>query len=146
MVAMAAVHGYCGAYLNRCEWADLKAYLRGELSQLSFRRVRNAGKVADDFVLSEDGLLYRHNRSHRRGGDDEPRLVIPTTMGDVVLQNCHNSVEGGHQGIVQTYYRVKSDYYLDYMLMWYGTFSHAKIVVPARATLISKGTILVTLY
>ncbi|POM57812.1 Hypothetical protein PHPALM_37627 [Phytophthora palmivora] len=43
-------------------WADLKAYLRGELGQLSFRRVRNAGKVADDFVLSEDGLLYRHNR------------------------------------------------------------------------------------
>ncbi|POM75619.1 Hypothetical protein PHPALM_7255 [Phytophthora palmivora] len=54
--------------------ADLKAYLRGELSQLSFRRVRNAGKVAGDFVLSEDGLLYRHSRSRRRGGDDEPSL------------------------------------------------------------------------
>ncbi|POM70018.1 LOW QUALITY PROTEIN: Hypothetical protein PHPALM_13626 [Phytophthora palmivora] len=94
---------------------DLKAYLRGELSQLSFRRVRNAGKVADDFVLSEDGLLYRHNRNRRRGGDDEPslnlRLVVPTTMVDEVLQNCHNSVEGGHQGIVRTYHRVKSDYY-----------------------------------
>ncbi|POM81334.1 Hypothetical protein PHPALM_718, partial [Phytophthora palmivora] len=47
-------------------WAGLKAYLRGELSQLSFRRVRNAGKVADDFLLSEDGLLYRHNQSRRR--------------------------------------------------------------------------------
>ncbi|POM63659.1 Reverse transcriptase [Phytophthora palmivora] len=96
-------------------WADLKAYLRGELSQLSFRRVRNAGKVADDFVLSEDGLLYRHNRSRRRDGDDEPslnlRLVVPTTMVDEVLQNCHNSVEGGHQGFVRTYHRVKSDYY-----------------------------------
>ncbi|POM73425.1 Hypothetical protein PHPALM_9728 [Phytophthora palmivora] len=91
------------------------AYLRGELSQLSFRRVRNAGKVADEFVLSEDGLLYRHNRSRQRGGDDEPslnlRLVVPTTMVDEVLQNCHNSVEGGHQGIVRTYHRVKVDYY-----------------------------------
>ncbi|POM58912.1 Reverse transcriptase [Phytophthora palmivora] len=90
--------------------------LRGELSQLPFRRVRSAGKVADDFVLSEeDGLLYRHNRNRRRGGDDEPsldlRLVIPTTMVDEVLQNCHNAVEGGHQGIVRTYHRVKSDYY-----------------------------------
>ncbi|POM65862.1 Hypothetical protein PHPALM_18358 [Phytophthora palmivora] len=67
-------------------WADLKAYLRGELSQLSFRRVRNAGKVADDFVLSEDGLLYRHNRSRRRGGDDEPNhftgFVIAKAMAE----------------------------------------------------------------
>ncbi|POM59990.1 LOW QUALITY PROTEIN: hypothetical protein PHPALM_31203 [Phytophthora palmivora] len=78
-------------------------YLRYELSQLLFRRVRNAGKVAEDFVISEDGLLYRHNRSHRRGGDDELslnlRLAVPATMVDEVLQNCHNSVEGGHQGI-----------------------------------------------
>ncbi|POM69154.1 Reverse transcriptase [Phytophthora palmivora] len=94
-------------------WADLKAYLRSELSQLSFRRVRNAGKVADDFVLSEGGLLYCHNRSRHRGGDDEPilnlRLVVPTTMVD--------EVEGGHQGIVRTYHRVKSDYY------WIGIYA-----------------------
>ncbi|POM64561.1 LOW QUALITY PROTEIN: Hypothetical protein PHPALM_19882 [Phytophthora palmivora] len=78
-------------------------------------------KWPDDFVLSEDGLLYRHNRSLRRGGDDEPslnlRLVVPTTMVDEVLQNCHNSVEGGHQGIVRTYHRVKSDYY------WIGLYA-----------------------
>ncbi|POM73948.1 Reverse transcriptase [Phytophthora palmivora] len=73
-------------------WADLKAYLRGELSQL-----------------------------RRRGGDDEPsldlRLVVLTTMVDDVLQNCHNSMEGGHQGIVRTYHRVKSDYY------WIGLYA-----------------------
>ncbi|GMF47905.1 unnamed protein product [Phytophthora fragariaefolia] len=40
-------------------WADLKAYLKGEFTQLSHRRVHNAGKVADEFALSEDGLLYR---------------------------------------------------------------------------------------
>ncbi|POM66875.1 LOW QUALITY PROTEIN: Reverse transcriptase [Phytophthora palmivora] len=103
------------------QWADLKAYLRGELRQKSFRRVRHAGKAADDFVLSEDGLLYCHNRSRRRGGDDEPslnlRLVVPTTMADEVLQNRHNSVEGGHQGIVRTYHRVKTDYY------WIGLYA-----------------------
>ncbi|GMG17110.1 unnamed protein product [Phytophthora fragariaefolia] len=39
-------------------WADLKAYLKGDITQLSHRRAHNAGKVADEFVLSEDGLLY----------------------------------------------------------------------------------------
>ncbi|POM75620.1 LOW QUALITY PROTEIN: Hypothetical protein PHPALM_7256 [Phytophthora palmivora] len=38
-------------------------------------------------------------------------------MVDEVLQNCHNSVEGGHQGIVGTYHRVKSDYY------WIGLYA-----------------------
>ncbi|POM76472.1 LOW QUALITY PROTEIN: Hypothetical protein PHPALM_6279 [Phytophthora palmivora] len=130
-------------------WADLKAYLRGELSQLSFRRVRNAGKVAGEFVLSEDGLLYRHNRSRQRGGDDEPslslRLVVPTTMVDEVLQNCHNSVEGGHQGLCGPTTESKlTTIGLDCMQMWFGTPSHAKIVAPPRASLISKGTLLAT--
>ncbi|POM63148.1 LOW QUALITY PROTEIN: reverse transcriptase, partial [Phytophthora palmivora] len=38
-------------------------------------------------------------------------------MVDEVLPNCHNSVEGGHQGIVRTYHRVKSDYY------WIGLYA-----------------------
>ena len=37
--------------------------------------------------------------------------MIPTTLIDEILLNCHNSIEGGHQGIVRTYHRVKSDYY-----------------------------------
>ncbi|GMF58925.1 unnamed protein product [Phytophthora fragariaefolia] len=32
-------------------------------------------------------------------------------MIEEVLPNCHNSIEGGHQGIVRTYHRVKTDYY-----------------------------------
>ncbi|KAG3104158.1 hypothetical protein PI125_g13654 [Phytophthora idaei] len=39
------------------------------------------------------------------------RLVVPTTMIQEVLQNCHDSLEGGHQGVVRTFQRVKSDYY-----------------------------------
>ncbi|POM62384.1 LOW QUALITY PROTEIN: reverse transcriptase [Phytophthora palmivora] len=106
-------------------WADLKAYLSGELSQLLFRRVRNAGKVADDFVLSEDGLLYRHKRSLRRGGDDEPslnlRVVVPTTMVDEVLQNCHNLVTKGLCG--PTIESSPTTTGLGYMQMRCGTFS-----------------------
>ncbi|GMF34957.1 unnamed protein product [Phytophthora fragariaefolia] len=32
-------------------------------------------------------------------------------MVQVVLQSCHDSLEGGHQGIVRTFHRVKADYY-----------------------------------
>ncbi|GMF62220.1 unnamed protein product [Phytophthora fragariaefolia] len=96
-------------------WADLKAYLKGEFTQMSHRRVHNAGKVADEFVLSEDGLLYRQNKVRRPEELGELgltlRLVVPTTMIDEVLQNCHNSIEGGHHGILRTYHRVKVDYY-----------------------------------
>ncbi|OWY91982.1 reverse transcriptase [Phytophthora megakarya] len=50
---------------------------------------------------------------------EEPtlRLVVPTTMIQEVLQNCHDSLEGGHQGIARTFYRVKLDYY------WVGLYA-----------------------
>ncbi|GMF42655.1 unnamed protein product [Phytophthora fragariaefolia] len=45
------------------------------------------------------------------------RLVVPTTMVQEVLQSCHDSLEGGHQGIVRTFHRVKADYY------WIGLYA-----------------------
>ncbi|KAG3052932.1 hypothetical protein PI124_g23815 [Phytophthora idaei] len=38
-------------------------------------------------------------------------------MAQEVLQNCHDSLEGGHQRVVRTYQRVKKDYY------WSGLYS-----------------------
>ncbi|KAE8962356.1 hypothetical protein PF011_g29426 [Phytophthora fragariae] len=38
-------------------------------------------------------------------------------MVQEVLQSCHDSLEGGHQGINRTYHRVKSDYY------WIGLYA-----------------------
>ncbi|KAE8905050.1 hypothetical protein PF005_g21588 [Phytophthora fragariae] len=106
---------------EECRWADLKTYLRGQIDQLTRRRAYNAGKVADHFVLSEDGLLYYVGRRRGRGEptDDELklRLVVPTTLIDEVLLNCHNSLEGGHQGMVRTYHRVRADYY------WIGLYA-----------------------
>ncbi|GMF44245.1 unnamed protein product [Phytophthora fragariaefolia] len=32
-------------------------------------------------------------------------------MAQEVLQSCHDSLEGGHQGIVRTFHRVRADYY-----------------------------------
>ncbi|KAE9018763.1 hypothetical protein PR001_g14044 [Phytophthora rubi] len=77
--------------------------------------------MADKFVLSEDGLMdfLGANRRWRRERTEETmlRLVVPTTMVQEILQNCHDSLEGGHQGIVRTYHRVKADYY------WIGLFA-----------------------
>ena len=62
----------------------------------------------DLFVLSEDVILYYLGR--RRGSrelmdeDLKLRLVISTTPIDEILLNFHDSVEGGHQGIVRTFH------------------------------------------
>ncbi|KAE8885407.1 hypothetical protein PF003_g30742 [Phytophthora fragariae] len=109
-------------------WSDLKAVLRGEVEKLGYKAARNAWKLADKFVLSEDGVLYYIGASRRRSGEQQEevklRLVVPTTMIQEVLQNCHDSLEGGHQGVVRTYQRVKRDYY------WLGLYAdverHAK--------------------
>ena len=39
------------------------------------------------------------------------RLVVPTTLINEILLNCHEYVEGGRQGIVRTIHRVKSSFY-----------------------------------
>ncbi|GMF43561.1 unnamed protein product [Phytophthora fragariaefolia] len=102
-------------------WADLKAYLRGDVESLSFKRAANASKLADRFVLDEDGLLQYVGKGRKLDevGEHEPqlRLVIPTTMIDEVLQSFHDSIEGGHQGITRTFHRVKKDYY------WVGLYA-----------------------
>ncbi|GMF54779.1 unnamed protein product [Phytophthora fragariaefolia] len=38
-------------------------------------------------------------------------------MVDEVLPSCHNSIEGGHQGIVRTFHRVKAEFY------WVGLYA-----------------------
>ncbi|KAE8896010.1 hypothetical protein PF003_g20028 [Phytophthora fragariae] len=96
-------------------WSNLRAVLRGENASLGYKTVRDAWKMADRFVLSEDGVLYFVG-AYRRSEPDEQqgawmRLVLPSTMVQEVLQSCHDSLEGGHQGINRTYHRVKADYY-----------------------------------
>ncbi|GMF36262.1 unnamed protein product [Phytophthora fragariaefolia] len=93
-------------------WTDLKALLRGELDSLIHRRAQNASKIADSFVLSEDYYQgQRRRRAELDWADISIRLAVPTTMVDEVLHSCHNSIEGGHQGIVRTFHRVKPEFY-----------------------------------
>ena len=95
--------------------ADLKVYLRGEFDKLTHRQASDAGKIADRFVLSQDGLLYYVGRhlelKETQEGDIKTRLVIPTTLVDEILLTGRDSIEGGHQGIVRAYHKVKTDYY-----------------------------------
>ncbi|GMF54705.1 unnamed protein product [Phytophthora fragariaefolia] len=105
-------------------WANLKLVLKGESSSLGYKAALEAWKMADRFVLSDDGLLYFLGENRRWGKDrmNETvlRLVVPTTMVQEVLQSCHDSLEGGHQGIVRTFHRIKADYY------WIGLYAEVE--------------------
>ncbi|KAI9994693.1 hypothetical protein PInf_011520 [Phytophthora infestans] len=103
------------------KWSNIKKVLQGQAEELSYKEARDAWKYADRFVLSEDGVLHYLglNRRYERGWEEETklRLVVPTAMIQKVLPNCHDSLEGGHQVVVRTFHRVKSDYY------WIGLFA-----------------------
>ncbi|GMF28143.1 unnamed protein product [Phytophthora fragariaefolia] len=93
--------------------AGLRSMAAAENEAAPDTLARDAWKVMDQFVLSEDEVLYHEGTSRRKRNDEQTeitlRLVVPTTMIQEVLQNCHDSLEGGHQGVVRTYQRVKLD-------------------------------------
>ena len=97
------------------KWATLKLFLRGEFGKLTHGQFSCAGKILGRFVLSEDGILYYlgRRREVREMMDEDPtlRFVFPTTLIDEILLNCHDSVEGEHQGIVRRFHRVKTEFY-----------------------------------
>ncbi|POM76328.1 Hypothetical protein PHPALM_6441 [Phytophthora palmivora] len=102
-------------------WSNLKTVLRGEDSKLGYRAARDSWKMSDRFTLSEDNVLYYLGTSRRKSDRQQEetflRLVVPSTMVQEVLQNCHDSLEGGHQGIVRTFNRIRQDYF------WIGLYA-----------------------
>ncbi|KAG3072429.1 hypothetical protein PI125_g22523 [Phytophthora idaei] len=109
------------AHSEEALWRNIKAVLTGDTEKLSYREARDAWEWSDKFVLSEGDILYSAGsnrcRDTAQGEGLQLRLVVPTTMAQEVLQSCHDSLEGGHQGVVRTYQRVKKDYY------WSGLYS-----------------------
>ncbi|GMF23699.1 unnamed protein product [Phytophthora fragariaefolia] len=109
------------AQVEELRRANLKLVLKGESSRLGYKAAREAWKMADRFVLSDADLLYFFGENRRWGKDPMNEtvllLVVPTTMVQEVLQSCHDSLEGGHQGIVRTFHRIKADYY------WIGLYA-----------------------
>lgn len=96
------------------QWiATLKYYLQGDLGQLSSADASDSSKIADKFEIDDQGLLLYMPRSESRADeeDDGPRLVVPTTLHGDLLHHYHTSLEGGHQGIGRTYYRLRRWFY-----------------------------------
>ena len=52
--------------------------------------------------------------------------MVPITLIEEILLNCYESVEVGHQGIVRTYDRVKTNYY------WKGHYADVAKHVQSR--------------
>ncbi|GMG15065.1 unnamed protein product [Phytophthora fragariaefolia] len=57
-------------------WANLKLVLKGESSSLGYKAAREAWKMEDRFVLSDDGLLYFLGENRRWGKDRMNETVL----------------------------------------------------------------------
>ncbi|OWZ19065.1 reverse transcriptase [Phytophthora megakarya] len=78
--------------------ANLKKFLSEDISELSKQE-----------EVGESGLLYYHARGDESTEDRDSimKLVVPETLRQDVLNHYHASLEGGHQGIGQTYQRIR---------------------------------------
>ncbi|OWZ10144.1 LOW QUALITY PROTEIN: hypothetical protein PHMEG_00017050 [Phytophthora megakarya] len=72
-------------------WHNLKAVMQGDEAKLGYKAARDALKMYEKFVLSEEGILLYEGANRRKGGQQAKnttlRLVVPTTMIQEVLQN-----------------------------------------------------------
>ncbi|OWY90426.1 hypothetical protein PHMEG_00041450 [Phytophthora megakarya] len=102
-------------------WSNLKAVLREETTVMTYKEAWEAWKWAGNFVLSSDNVLYYTGVNRRKVDENQPemslRFVVPTTMIQEMLHNCHDSIEGGHQGVARSYQSLKHDYY------WIGLYA-----------------------
>ncbi|OWZ15820.1 hypothetical protein PHMEG_00010467 [Phytophthora megakarya] len=66
------------------KWLNLKTVLRGNSDKLKYRAARDAWKIAERFLLTDDNVLYYMHSSPRNQQDNQEelrlRLVVPTTM------------------------------------------------------------------
>ncbi|OWZ06526.1 reverse transcriptase, partial [Phytophthora megakarya] len=93
---------------------ELRAFLNDDLARFSSTRLKKISKVADLFVLDDQGILYRlPNSVRRRPRDavDNLRLVVPSSLRDDKLHHAHEDFQGGHQGITRTHERLHTVFY-----------------------------------
>ncbi|OWZ04587.1 LOW QUALITY PROTEIN: reverse transcriptase, partial [Phytophthora megakarya] len=82
--------------------AGMKKYLSGSIADFTQAEARSYGKIAADYEVDEQDLLF-YCPSTPRSGDDRDRLmrlVVPETLQSDVLHHYHTTLEGGHQGII----------------------------------------------
>ena len=90
--------------------AQLKEYLRGNISKLSAKDYKRCKRKADQYVLTErDILYYVTDKQIRKTAEPSLRfrLVAPRSMYTDVLHACHTEATGGHQGVQRTFQRIR---------------------------------------
>ncbi|KAH9158815.1 hypothetical protein LEN26_002703, partial [Aphanomyces euteiches] len=97
------------------EWelANIKCYLRSEVSHLTEAECRVLSKLAGQFEIGERSALYRVEWSSRRSPEERMqwKLVIPRVLVKVVLAHCHDDAQGGHAKFQRTYERARAHFY-----------------------------------
>ncbi|KAH9098513.1 hypothetical protein Ae201684P_017725 [Aphanomyces euteiches] len=95
------------------ELANIKCYLRSEVSHLTEAECRVLPKLAGQFEIGERGALYRVEWSSKRSPEERMqwKLVIPRVLVKVVLVHCHDDAQGGHAKFQRTYERARAHFY-----------------------------------
>ncbi|OWZ17380.1 LOW QUALITY PROTEIN: reverse transcriptase [Phytophthora megakarya] len=100
--------------------AEIRAFLNDDLNRFSSTRLKKISKIADLFVLDDQGVLYRLPHSVRgrpRDAVDNLRLVVPSSLREDMLNHAHEDFQGGHQGITRTHEKLRTEFY------WPGMYS-----------------------
>jgi ribonuclease HI/transposase InsO family protein len=92
---------------------NLKAYLKGDVCDLTADEAKSCAKIAGDYDVDDADLLFYCPTSVRQNEDRDTlaRLVVPETLQQDFMHHYHASLEGGHQGIGRTYQRLRSHFH-----------------------------------
>uniref|UniRef100_A0AAV1U163 Integrase catalytic domain-containing protein n=1 Tax=Peronospora matthiolae TaxID=2874970 RepID=A0AAV1U163_9STRA len=92
---------------------NLKTHLSGDVSNLDAVEVKMCAKLAPEYEIDENNLLFFCPMAKRESEDRDGlmRLVIPEMLQQDFLHHYHTSLEGGHQGIGRTYQRIRSRFH-----------------------------------
>ncbi|POM57599.1 LOW QUALITY PROTEIN: Reverse transcriptase, partial [Phytophthora palmivora] len=92
---------------------DLKAYLRGDVQDLTSAEAKSCSKIADRYETDESGLLFYFPPTKQSDEDRDlvAKLVVPETLQRDLMHHYHSSLEGGHQGIGRTYHKIRAHFH-----------------------------------
>ena len=93
--------------------ANLKEYIVGDLTHINAEDAKLCARIAPDYEVDENGLLFFSPRSAKESDDrmEMVRLVVPELLQEDFMHHYHTSLEGGHQGIGRTYQRIRSNFH-----------------------------------
>lgn len=88
------------------------AYLKGESLKMD-SKTENLVKREVDNLFFRDDLLYRTWKNTNPQGRAEifSQIAIPAKWRDEILQECHDSMIGGHLGFVKTLMKIRERYW-----------------------------------